>query len=79
MRHTTRLLAARLAPTLDAYDPDHPLLGPGLQPGDIIVALAGQPVTKATHVEQMMSRLRPHHPPMRIYRNGRTAELTLDI
>jgi glutaredoxin 3 len=52
----------------------------GLQPGDIIVALAGQPVSSAATVEQMLSRLGPQQPvPVRIHRNGRTYELKLQI
>jgi glutaredoxin 3 len=52
----------------------------GLQPGDIIIALAGQPVGSAGVVEQIMSRLGPQHPvAVRIYRNGRTYDLRLDI
>jgi serine protease Do len=52
----------------------------GLQPGDIVVALAGQPVGGAAAVEQILSRLGPQRPvPMQIYRNGRTYELMLDL
>jgi S1-C subfamily serine protease len=51
-----------------------------MQPGDIIVALAGQPTGSAADVEQILSRLRPQQPvPVRIYRNGRTSELMLDM
>lgn len=60
--------------------PGSPAARAGLQPGDIIVALDGQSTSNAAHVELMMSRLRAQHPvPIRIYRNGRTAELTLDL
>jgi glutaredoxin len=60
--------------------PGSPAARAGLQPGDIIVALAGQPVGSAAAVEQIMSRLGPQHPvAVRIYRNGRTSELMLDI
>src|SRR5687767_6329973 len=53
--------------------PGSPAARAGLQPGDIIVALAGQPVDSAAAVEQMLRRLGPQHPvPVRIYRNGRT-------
>jgi glutaredoxin 3 len=60
--------------------PGSPAARAGLQPGDIIVALAGQPVGSAAAMEQMMSRLEPQHPvPVRILRNGQTSELMLDI
>jgi len=52
----------------------------GLQPGDIIVALAGQPVGNAAAIEQVMSRLKSGQPvPVRVYHNGRTDERMLDI
>jgi glutaredoxin 3 len=52
----------------------------GLQPGDIIVALAGQPVDSAAAVERILSRLGEKHPvPVRIHRNGRTSELMLAL
>ena len=42
-----------------------------MQPGDSIVALAGQPVGNAAAVEQVMSQLKPQHPvPVRIYCSG---------
>jgi type II secretory pathway component PulC len=51
-----------------------------LLPGDIIVALAEQPVCNAVAGEQILSRLRSHHPvPARIYRNGRTYEHMIDL
>jgi glutaredoxin 3 len=51
----------------------------GLQPGDIIVELAGQAVGSAADVEQILSRLGSQYPvPVRIYRSGRTYELKLD-
>ena len=60
--------------------PGSPAARAGLQPGDIIVALAGQPVDSATAVEQILRRLGPQHPvPVRIHRNGRTYELRLDL
>jgi glutaredoxin 3 len=60
--------------------PGSPAARAGMQPGDIIVALAGQPTGSAAAVEQILSRLRPQQPvPVRIYRNGRTSELMLDI
>ena len=60
--------------------PGSPAARAGMQPGDIIVALAGQPTGSAAAVEQTLSRLRPQQPvPVRIYRNGRTSELMLDI
>jgi hypothetical protein len=52
----------------------------GLLPGNIIVALAEQPVGNAVAVEQILSRLRSHHPvPARIYRNGRAYEHMIDL
>src|SRR6267142_3282738 len=58
--------------------PGSPAVRAGMQPGDIIVALAGQPTGSAAAVEQILSRLRPQQPvPVRIYRNGRTSELML--
>src|SRR6266511_5661043 len=58
--------------------PGSPAARAGLQPGDIIVALAGQPIGSAAAVEQMMSQLGSQHPvAVRIYRNGRTYELML--
>ena len=60
--------------------PGSPAARAGMQPGDIIVALAGQPTGSAAAVEQILSRLRPQQSvPVRIYRNGRTSELMLDI
>jgi S1-C subfamily serine protease len=60
--------------------PESPAARSGLQQGDIIVELAGQSVRSAAAVEQILSRLRPQHPvPIRIYRNGRTYELMLNI
>jgi S1-C subfamily serine protease len=60
--------------------PGSPAARAGLQPGDIIVALAGQPIGSAAAVEQMMSRLGSQHSvAVRIYRNGRTYELMLDL
>jgi S1-C subfamily serine protease len=60
--------------------PGSPAARAGLQPGDIIVALAGQPVGSAAAVEQMMSQLRSQHPvAVRIYRNGRIYELMLNL
>jgi S1-C subfamily serine protease len=60
--------------------PGSPAARAGVQPGDIIVALAGQPTGNAAAVEQILSRLQPQQPvPVRIYRNGRTSELMLDI
>ena len=60
--------------------PGSPAARAGLQPGDIIVALAGQPVDSAAAVEQMLSRQGRQHPvPARIYRGGRTHELMLDL
>jgi glutaredoxin 3 len=60
--------------------PGSPAARAGMQPGDIIVAFAGQPTGSAAAVEQILSRLRPQQPvPVRIYRNGRTSELMLDI
>jgi S1-C subfamily serine protease len=60
--------------------PGSPAAKAGLLPGDIIVALAGEPVGSAAAVEQILSRLGPQHPvPVRIYRNGRIYELMLDI
>ena len=60
--------------------PGSPAARAGMQPGDIIVALAGQPTGSAAAVEQILSRLRPQQPvPVRIYRNGRTSELMLDM
>src|SRR5919198_5655826 len=48
--------------------PGSPAARSGLQPGDIIIALAGQPVGGATAVEQIVSRLGPQHlVPVRIY------------
>ena len=59
--------------------PGSPAARAGLQPGDIIVAIAGQPVDSATAVERMLRRLEPQRPvPVRIYRNGRISELMLD-
>jgi glutaredoxin 3 len=52
----------------------------GLQPGDIIIALAGKPAHNAAAVEQILGQLAPQHPvPVRIHRNGRTHELKLDL
>lgn len=60
--------------------PGSPAARAGMQPGDIIVALAGQPTGSAAAVEQILSRLRPQQPVLvRIYRNGRTSELMLDM
>jgi len=60
--------------------PGSPAARSGLQQGDIIVALAGQPTGSAAAVEQILGRLRPQQPvPVRIYRNGRTSELMLDM
>jgi glutaredoxin len=60
--------------------PESPAARAGLQPGDIIVALAGQPISNAAAVEQIMSRLGPQHPvPMRIHRHGRLFEIPLDL
>jgi glutaredoxin 3 len=60
--------------------PGSPAARAGLRPGDIIVALAGQPVDSAAAVEQMLSRQARQHPvPARIYRGGRTHELNLDL
>ncbi len=60
--------------------PGSPATRAGMQPGDIIVAIAGQPTGGAADVEQILSRLRPQQPvPVRIYRNGRTSELRLDM
>jgi S1-C subfamily serine protease len=60
--------------------PGSPAARAGMQPGDIIVALAGQPTGSATAVEQILSHLRPQQSvPVRIYRNGRTSELMLDM
>lgn len=60
--------------------PGSPAARAGMQPGDIIVALAGQPTGSAAAVEQILNRLRPQPPvPVRIYRNGRTSELMLDM
>jgi glutaredoxin 3 len=60
--------------------PGSPAARSGLQQSDIIVALAGQSVGSAAAVEQILSQLRPQHPvPIRIYRNGRTYELMLNI
>jgi S1-C subfamily serine protease len=60
--------------------PGSPAARVGLLPGDIIVALAEQPVCNAVAGEQILSRLRSHHPvPARIYRNGRTYEHMIDL
>jgi glutaredoxin 3 len=60
--------------------PESPAGRAGLRPGDIIVALAGQPVGGAAAVEQILSRQGSHRPmPVRIHRNGRTYELMLDL
>jgi glutaredoxin 3 len=60
--------------------PGSPAARAGMQPGDIIVALAGQPTGSAAAVEQILNRLRPQQPvPVRVYRNGRTSELRLDM
>ena len=60
--------------------PGSPAARAGIQPGDIIVALAGQPTGSAAAVEQILSRLRAQQPvPVHIYRNGRTSELMLDM
>jgi glutaredoxin 3 len=60
--------------------PGSPAARAGVQPGDIIVALAGQLVGSAAAVEQLLSRLGPQHQvPMRIHRNGRAYELPLDM
>jgi glutaredoxin 3 len=60
--------------------PESPAARAGLQSGDIIVALAGQPVGNAAAVEQILSRLGPQHPvSMRIHRHGRTYEIPLDL
>ena len=59
--------------------PGSPAARAGLLPGDIIVALAGQPVSSAAAVEQILSRQARQHPvPARIYRGGRTHDLMLD-
>jgi glutaredoxin 3 len=75
---------ARLGSPPGAYigrvRPGSPAARAGLRPGDIIVALAGQPVDSAAAVEQMLSRQARQHPvPARIYRGGRTHELNLDL
>jgi S1-C subfamily serine protease len=60
--------------------PGSPAARAGLRPGDIIVALAGQPVASAAAVERMLSRPARQHPvPARIYRSGRTHEFMLDL
>jgi S1-C subfamily serine protease len=51
-----------------------------MQPGDIIVAMAGQPVSSAEALEQLLSRLGAQHPILvRILRNGRFYDLPLDM
>jgi glutaredoxin 3 len=60
--------------------PGAPAARAGLLPGDIIVALAGQPVISAAAVEQLLTRQGAQHPvPVRIYRGGRTHDLMLDL
>jgi membrane-associated protease RseP (regulator of RpoE activity) len=60
--------------------PGSPAARAGLLPGDVIVALAGHPVDSAAAVEQILRRQGAQHPvPVRIYRNGRTHELMLDL
>jgi glutaredoxin 3 len=60
--------------------PGSPAAKAGLLTGDIIVALAGQPVGNAAAVEQILSRQGLQHPvPIRIYRTGRIYELRLDL
>jgi S1-C subfamily serine protease len=60
--------------------PESPAARAGLQLGDIIVALAGRPVGSAAAVEQILRRQGAQHSvPVRVYRNGRTHELRLDL
>jgi glutaredoxin 3 len=60
--------------------PGSPAARAGLQPGDIIVALAGHPVANAAAVEQIIGRLALQQPvPTRIYRHGRNQELMIEI
>jgi glutaredoxin len=60
--------------------PGSPAARDGLLPGDVIVALAGHPVDSAAAVERILRRQGAQHlVPVRIYRNGRTHELMLDL
>jgi S1-C subfamily serine protease len=60
--------------------PGSPAARAGMQPGDIIVAMAGQPVSSAEALEQLLSRLGAQHPMLvRILRNGRLYDLPLDM
>jgi glutaredoxin 3 len=60
--------------------PGSPAARAGMQPGDIIVAMAGQPVSSAEALEQLLSRLGAQHPMLvRILRDGRLYDLPLDM
>lgn len=52
----------------------------GLQAGDIITMLAGQMVQNASDVERIMARVQPRsRAPVRVFRQGRTHDLTLEF
>ena len=60
--------------------PGSPAARAGMQPGDIIVAMAGQPVSSAEALEKLLSRLGAQHPILvHILRNGRFYDLPLDM
>ncbi|MGI5917533.1 MAG: PDZ domain-containing protein [Anaerolineae bacterium] len=52
--------------------------GAGLQPGDVIVALGGQNVSSALHLERLMARVRPGQSvPITYMRDGQQHQTTL--
>jgi len=52
----------------------------GLRAGDVITMLAGQAVQNADDVERAMMRVQPRaRVPVRVQRDGRTLELTLEV
>lgn len=52
----------------------------GLQPGDVIVALAGREVQSALHLEQFVAAIRPgQRVPLAFVRNGRRHDAVLEF
>ena len=63
-----------------SVDPQGPAAAAGIQNGDVILALDGQPVTDATELPSRVMQLSPGADvPVEIWRNGASRKLTLTI